>query len=356
MAHVSSVISCSACSDADHAWLHSSSQDVGQRSLSLPDSSRSEWQVPLAPVRFPLRDALTSFQDPLRASVSEAEASSSSVGSRGPLRVQMTNKARDLKYLSHRKRYNLDPPGPGELPPTTMPCPPSECTKPKPPKKNVNTAATDSRTQERRDAENAGWSTWLVGLEHAKSEPDLRKKPELNKPTMTSAARAVLSHSRRFGGLSPSQSSTSLPDNTTGMSLTQSPTRMARGLPKPVKEWVCRGLEFTDAGLGIGDRFDVEIVGRANRAPGSIYETDHGNIGRYRPEASMPTKQPCARYGSTETHKMGARRDVSGKRDRQRPGPGTYETMGFAQELAYKLSKRPRGEAPRPLSPTASTS
>jgi hypothetical protein len=93
--------------------------------------------------------------------------------------------------------------------------------------------------------------------------------------------------------------------------------------------------------LGIGDRFDQDVQRLADRAPGSIYDTDHGNIGRYRSEASVPTKQPCTKYGSTQTHKMGARRDISGKRDRQRPGPGTYESMGFAQELMYKLSKRP---------------
>jgi hypothetical protein len=183
----------------------------------------------------------------------------------------------------------------------------------------------------------------------------------------------VLSHSRRFaaesvaeqsihgsthggsihGGSAAHGSSAAAKKTPVDPMAAWSPQRQSRGLPKPVREWVCKGLEFTDAGLGIGDRFDVDISNRAKRAPGHIYDQDYGNISRYKSEQSIPTKQPEGRHTSTETHKMGARRDVSAKRDRQRPGPGTYEFMGFAQELVHKLNKRPQGEPPRSLSPSS---
>jgi len=56
----------------------------------------------------------------------------------------------------------------------------------------------------------------------------------------------------------------------------------------------------------------------------------------------VPTKQADARFTSAETHKMGARRDMQKKADRQRPGPGTYELKGFAEEILQKCNRRPR--------------
>jgi len=353
------------------------------RSVSMPEGSfQMDWQVPRAPVRFPLRDALLSFQESTHSpSVQEAEASSSNAEAKGPLVVHMTEKAKLRKYLSHRKRYDLDPPALGELHASAHPRPPAEQTQRRPAKKALNTYGTESRVQARRSAEDAGWSTWLpktVVQPQGEPAPDSHTSTQAAiRGTLTSSARAVLSHSRRFaaeslveqsnhssthgggstahgssagGGKASGAAKKSAPDPLAAWS----PQRQTRGLPRPVKEWVCRGLEFTDAGLGIGDRFDTDIANRARRAPGHIYEQDFGNIGRWKSDASMPTKQPDGKHTSAETHKMGARRDVSAKRDRQRPGPGTYEFMGFAQELAYNISKRPKGEAPGRLSPPSS--
>jgi len=287
----------------------------------------------------------------------------SSVSSKGPLRVQMTSKAKALKYLSHRKRYNMDPPAPGEIPPQPLPRPPPDVTARKPAKKALNSYGTEVRNQARRNAEDAAWSTWMPLEEHGDAAQNPPPGPAVIRGTLTSSARAVLSHSRRFATQSLAEADQSSahgapakkgPRASHDPMAAWSPTRQTRGLPKPVKEWVCRGLEFTDAGLGIGDRFDVDIANRANRAPGSIYSQDFGNIAMYKSEASMPTKQTEGRHPSCETHKMGARRDTTTKRDRQRPGPGTYELKGFTDELVHKLSCRPKGEAPRSLSPPSS--
>jgi len=330
-----------------------------------------DWQLPRAPVRFPLRDALVGFHDPSRsAAEQELDGGTSGVSSKGPLKVHMTQKARHQKYLGHRKRYDLDPPELGEIHAQPLPRPPPETTARKPAKKALNSYGTDLRVQAMRNAEDAAWSSWKPKEDPHEAPQNLPSSNQVIRSTLTSSARAVLSHSRRFAAesladphhqsSSHGSSAASLGKSTGAKKPPQdplaawSPARQSRGLPKPVKEWVCRGLEFTDGGLGIGNRLDGEIQNRANRAPGHIYAQDFGNIGRYKSEASMPTKQPEGRHTSTETHKMGARRDTSGKRDRQRPGPGTYEFMGFAQELDHKLSKRPQGEAPRSLSPPGS--
>jgi len=310
-------------------------------------------------VRFPLRDALLGHQDMSREQ--EVEVGNSSGSSKGPLRIKMTEKARSLKHLSHRKRHNLDPPALGEIPAQPLPRPPKDVTARKPAKKALNSYGTEQKNQARRDAEDAAWSMWLPREEPA--HPDAAQAPAPGsqiRSTLTSSARAVLSHSRRFAAESldsPAAHGSSKhggPKPAQDPMAAWSPARQSRGLPKPVKEWVCRGLEFTDAGLGIGDRFDVTIQQRADRAPGTIYEQDYGNVGRYKSDSSLPTKQPAAPFVSCITHKMGTRRDTTTKADRQKPGPGAYELKGFAQELVHKLSKRPQGEAPRSLSPPCS--
>lgn len=340
-----------------------------QRSASSPGGSfQLDWQVPRAPVRFPLRDALLSFQDSSRPAMEqELEGGMSSASSKGPLKVQMTKKDRMLKYLSHRKRHNLDPPALGQIAPQPRPQPPPHVTAPA--KKALNSYGTEARVQARRDAEDAAWSTWIPQEEPTEGAQNPPANQQVVRSTLTSSARAVLSHSRRFAAQSlAAESESHARSSTHGSSVSAhkssgakkpnqdpmaawSPARQSRGLPKPVKEWVCRGLEFTDAGLGIGNRFDVDIVARARRSPGAIYDQEFGSISRFKSESSIPTKQPEGRHPSCETHKMGARRDTTAKRDRQRPGPGTYELKGFAQELVHKLSKRPKGEAPRSLSP-----
>lgn len=359
---------CSACIDDEFSLLRSSDgfDSVTMRqSSSLPEGSfQLDWQLPRAPVRFPLRDALLSFQDMTSVgSVQEISAgSSTSTRASGPLMVKMTEKAKFRKYMSHRKRYDLDPPGFGEMHSQPIPRAPPDTTARKAPKKALNSLGTENRAQVRRNAQSAAWDTWAPEGEHHDPVQNAGPGNQVIRGTLTSSARAVLSHSRRFavesvaaetslhGGGSHSSSKPKALDPMAAWS----PMRQSRGLPRPVKEWVCRGLEFTDAGLGIGDRFDKDLEIVAARAPGHIYEQDYGNIARWKAEASMPTKQPVGRFHSAETHKIGARRSGGGKQDRQRPGPGTYEFMGFAQEIVHKLSKRPKGEAPRTLSPPSS--
>jgi hypothetical protein len=117
----------------------------------------------------------------------------------------------------------------------------------------------------------------------------------------------------------------------------------SRTLPKPVKEWAGRGLEFTDGGLGIGDRFDWSVVAKSSLpGPGAYNCSEYGDVAKWVPESCVPTKQADARFTSAETHKMGARRDMQKKADRQRPGPGTYELKGFAEEILQKCNRRPR--------------
>lgn len=352
----------------DFSLLHSSNDfdqtdgfDRAQmrRSQSLSDGSfRLDWQLPRAPVRFPLRDALMS-----PAEDHDLHGGASSQSSKGPLTVKMTKKAKDLKYLSHRKRYDLDPPGLNEVAPSPLPRPPPHViAKKEPAKKALNSHGTEVRIQAMQSSQHAAQQQWAqLDIE---PPPKPAKGPPPVKGTLTSSARAVLSLSRRFAQQEIAEEAAAhtgkkspIPPNALAH---WSPARQSKGLPRPVREWVCRGLEFTDGGLGIGDRFDTNLEQQARRAPGHIYNTDYGNIARYRSEASVPTKQPEGRHHSAETHKMGARRDLTGKRDRQRPGPGAYEVMGFAQELVYNLSKRPKGEAPRnlgvspPSSPNAS--
>ena len=68
-------------------------------------------------------------------------------------------------------------------------------------------------------------------------------EPFKQRPSRLGKARAV---SGKGGGKASGAAKKSAPDPLAAWS----PQRQTRGLPRPVKEWVCRGLEFTDAGLG----------------------------------------------------------------------------------------------------------
>merc|ERR1712232_390350 len=152
--------------------------------------------------------------------------------------------------------------------------------------------------------------------------------------------RAVLAHSRR-AATDPHSSEEEHARASTTMASTWLSMHNSRTLPRPVKEWATKGFEFTDGGLGIGDRFDMDF---AKRSPGPAEYScrGYGDIARYNSESSMPTKQADARHQSAEAHKMGARRDTGKKADRQRPGPGTYELKGFADEILAKAARRPQ--------------
>lgn len=119
-----------------------------------------------------------------------------------------------------------------------------------------------------------------------------------------------------------------------------------------------KGLAFTDGGLGLGNRMKGgPIDAMRDRSPGPIYNTQQcGSVSLWIAEASLPTKQPCTQFHSTVTNKMGARRDPPQRLDRQAPGPGTYETKGFTEELLQKHARRPRVDARGQLLPPPTAS
>merc|ERR1740130_1363050 len=115
----------------------------------------------------------------------------------------MTQKAKDRKYLSRRKRYDMDPPALGELHAQPLPRPPPSETQRRPAKKEMNTFGEKARSKARVNAEQAGWSTWMPKVVVEVPEPGALEAPpnqsqQAIRGTLTSSARAVLSHSRRF--------------------------------------------------------------------------------------------------------------------------------------------------------------
>lgn len=334
----------------------------------MPGSGPMDWQPPQPPVRFPLREALMSFQDTAPPSPRSALASASaSLERTGPLVAKSTQKSRALRQVGRQRRQGIGWSGEEAL--VRTPRPPPECDRPKPAPKVVQAFVKEgndvkaqpplvSRTRQAalRGAEDAGGATWPI-MEESKSAPNLTTGssssragdgPPGARDTWTSAARAVLAHSRRFGGPSKTgqRSGGDGGDSPHGGSQTwygPSP-QSCRGLPRPVRDWAARGLEFTDSGLGIGPRFEQELRENSRRSPGPIYEQQSfGSVSRWSSDSTLPTKQPCGRHFSTEAHRIGVRRDLSKKAERQQPGPGTYELQGFAEELLHKLAKHPKG-------------
>lgn len=321
--------SCSACRGiagrGNVPWPASADEGLGRGGRALPGSSTPlDWQLPMPPVRFPLRDALLAFnQDD--GGQADQEASQQ----RGPLKVYHTQKSRavqNIGRLRHSGQLSASSAFLEELP-QPYPKPPPDIDRPKTPPKAVPSKATILRRMARRSAQEEGAAAWPL-LEESQSAPSLGATAPIEiRDTWTSAARAVLSHSQRFPG------SLSTPQ-------------------RPVKEWVARGLGFTDQGLGIGDRFDLEVEVRARRSPGPVYEQNtYGNVALWLPDSSMPTKQPCSQHVSTEVHRMGARWREGRGPDRQQPEPGSYEIRGFVEEMQRKMVRRPKGRADAPRVP-----
>lgn len=340
---------CGAC----HSGSESGSlgSPAGRTQFALPGSATAlDWQLPLPPVRFPLREAMMALQqeDPR-----EASAEASALAQRGPLKVFHTEKSRALRTVGHQRRHgNLTQWSTTSLEEAPQPIPkaPPEADQPSPAPKSNPSKGTLMRRQQRKGAEQVGLASWPI-MGESRSAPNLAGEASEVPHTWSSAARAVLGHSKRFPGSGEHAAVTS---PTMGSQWAGSTLQSYRHLPRPVKEWADTGMGFTDKGLGIGDRFDLEVTMRARRSPGAVYEQgNYGNVALWSPNQSQPTKQACSQHTSTEVHRMGARRRENKLVDRQQPCPGSYEVLGFAEENQRRAA-RGRGKGGVPSS-SAST-
>ncbi|CAE8609805.1 unnamed protein product [Polarella glacialis] len=343
---------------------HASSSASDRWSLPSPQGE-DPWQAPLPPVRFPLRDALLALQDSARKPISyrTASAEAQSAANKGPLLVHSTEKSRALKKVGRMKRRGEGIKwGYAEERPMLTPRAPPECDRPKSETCSVASAVSRSKFDRLRAAQDAGVNSWPVEVEASKSAPDLRSVFDKIRPTWTSAARSVLGHSRRMAserhkgagdgdGHEDDRPDASLTNDATYCALS---LQSIRSLPRSVKDWAGKGMEFTDGGLGVGERsLAMEIKQMASRSPGFIYEQQSfGSVSRWNPQNSQPTKQPSSRHFSATACKMGARREKS-RRFEQQPGPGYYDVPGFTDMLLRDVAKRPKPAQAAP-SPTAS--
>lgn len=317
-----------------------------------------DWQLPLPPVRFPLRDALLSFQDHSRPpSVGSAQQEAAAAAYRGPLKVVQTQKSRALRDLGKRRRAGKEWSGRAEAAPLQAPQAPPEAYAARPAKKALHSMATTSKHKYLQHTEAASRCSWVQAAEakdekkvpaqggmsllsHSQSDSAVGSAQAPHRSTLTSVARTVLSHVRR------TQSELSMQgggEHSQALAATWHST--LRPYPKLTREWLAKGHEFTDGGLGIGPRFK-DHDRRYAPGPGAYQGEAYGSVSRWVGESCQPTKQPDARHTSTEAHKMGARRDTAKTADRARPGPGAYELKGFAEEILQNAARRPRPQAP----------
>lgn len=294
------------------------------RSRSLPGGA-SEWQLPMPPVRFPLREAREALYQDYSThppTPRTAAAMAQLAGKSGPLIVKYNEKFRAIRDIGHRRRHGVDG-MPFVEKPVMEPKPPPAA--PKPPIRQLLSKATTERRRFLQGTQTAGGSQWQTYANSA-SEPSLPSQDNV-RGTWTSAARAVLSHARRQGA--EAHAATSPGDGPL--------------VPRALSDWVSNGLEFTERGLGIGERF-AEHRDLQRRSPGPIYDVaQSGSVSLYLNHASLPTKQPSAKYTSTRTHRIGERREECTKKwDLQRPGPGAYEFVGFTDAILRNAARRNR--------------
>jgi hypothetical protein len=306
----------------------------------LATTAGRDWLLPMPPVRFPLRDALISLQESQPAT----ERSRSSIGSSMPksprsgkksLASMSTAKTRMQAEVGRLKREGKW--HKAEVAPVVTPrAPPDEK---KAPPKAVPSLASRTRQGMLRAGEAAGHGSFRPVVEKSEKADDQPAQDKI-RATWTSAARAVLSHTRR-----------SIDE---GQDLEGGASEIYEGLEhiapgvslQPLKEWIGRGLEFCDGGLGIGMRdSDKEILNMVRRSPGpTAYITEKsGSVSLFDPYAPLPTKQPNARHTSTETHRIGVRRDHQVKLE-SFLGPGTYTLKGFTDEIIEKYPRQKRGQ------------
>ncbi len=282
------------------------------------------WQKPLPPVRFPLRDALLSAADTSgNLSARSAAAQSQALSQKGPLKVQWTKKAKAARHIGQLRRQGVASKEIGRAPwepkPIEKPVPPPD--RPVSAPRMLATEATLAKQKALYNAQHSGKARWMVGMEESASAPSLLmgEQPAEVRSTWTSAARAVLSHQRRLeaaaeqaeksgeaGGGSHGNSprggdQTAASKSMASSASISSHSGAAKKMPREVSAWLEKGLEFTDGGLGVGDRFGLDHVFMARRAPGpGAYEHPYGNIALWNHEAPLPTKQPYDKYPSCE--------------------------------------------------------
>lgn len=257
-----------------------------------PSDGSAGWQLPMPPVRFPLRDALLSFKETSAAQAGrEAAADLDRLGARPPLKAKATEKSRALRQVGRMRRHGTGP-GSGliEEPPQPIPTAPPEADVPRTPPKCLPSPA--GRAGQRRRLVERTAALWPA-IKESHSAPQLRMLDSSASPggpaaaapqasgapavvpvTWTSAVRAVIAHGRRYdeGDLPAGEF---VVPSWKGVSMVS-----YRNLPKPAYEWADRGFEFSGKGLGIGPRaLDEQIRQMSRRSPGFVYEiTNHRSI------------------------------------------------------------------------------
>lgn len=307
------------------------------------------WRAPSPPVRFPLRDALLTEEDLPQLSTTFHSFRSDSSIRHG---FKSTEKSRALREVGVARRKGTYQPPNGVLlqePAIEIPRrPPQDWRRPNDGPTVHLSESTRSKRDRLQSAQEAGTSAWLTVTTRDVQPPPAASPSDQIRDTWSSAARAVLSHTRR-AKVSPvstgedfsHQEADTLPvaSNSMSSSFWSANLQKTRGLPRPVKDWAKKGFEFTDGGLGIGNRFGKDYY-NYNFTPGPVYELGViGSVSLWSSNASMPTKQASAKYTSTEAHTMGARRDIRAAHAMQ-PGPGAYHVAGFTEELFRKNSKK----------------
>lgn len=323
----------------------------------------------LPQLRFPLREALLSLHDSVNEppSVRTALTGSASLATLGPYKVSSTEKSRALKKIGRLKRRGEHiGRGYAEERPLHTPRPPPESERPKTVPKSVPSAVSRKKVAFVRSAQDAAEMECWPSLQKSQSAPEVSSMSCFSatpndmstdiRPTWTSTARAVLGHGRRQATRQHATSKGSKGSKGEAEQMDAPPAGLLQdtswcsaslssfpGLPKPLKDWAIMassGLEFTDAGFGLGDRENPEVKNLIKRSPGFHYEVKCGNVGLWNSDASLPTKQPLSQHFSAASAPFGARRDPQKKYERQ-PGPGYYDVPGFTDELLRKVAKRP---------------
>eukprot|EP00746_Dinoflagellata_sp_MGD_P008080 gnl/MRDRNA2_/MRDRNA2_116110_c0_seq1.p1 gnl/MRDRNA2_/MRDRNA2_116110_c0~~gnl/MRDRNA2_/MRDRNA2_116110_c0_seq1.p1 ORF type:complete len:317 (-),score=46.43 gnl/MRDRNA2_/MRDRNA2_116110_c0_seq1:129-1079(-) len=286
------------------------------------------------------------------------------VPSSAPLVVRMTKTARTRKALGHDRRFSTKH-SPFSLFEENM------VTKPRPPSDlrpisshSCPAPVTAKRQAHLREVEALGKEAWGGA---AAKEPQ-QKNTEV--PTTWSAAmRAALAHSRRAaaqigldvptGAFNTAHSDLRGPPSAKGpppgrpahsshtRRIPQSPSLQdARGHSNNasssmlMKGWARRC--FADAGLGIGERFPTPAHAFFP-GPGA-YGNEYGNVALWNADKFLPSKQPCGKHVSAETHRCGVRREPSERESG--PGPGYYDQPTFVEEM---LSKEEHALRPRTM-------